>query len=1816
MSHITRHRARLLWRILGAALLGPLFWLLALLTLATPTAAHWLGSNLQSSVFNLDSLDLAVTTTTTQTTVIPGGLITYTITVTASGGLAEGVHLTDTLPSGTSWMTDTAHSAGLTQVSTTPPAWTIPQALTDTAISFVMIVHVPVTTPLGINLVNGVEVTSASPDANAANNAATASAVVVSGSDMQLTQTGPLTVILGSPIHYRLTYTNTGNLTATNVVVTDTLPAFIIYETASAGGVWDAGSRQVTWTLGDMGPGVAATALITGTVSATADLGGLTNHARVTATGDVDLSNNDSAWSTLIVFPTATSGEMSVSGGLSVGLPITVTATFRDGQNVLVPDGTVVTFTAPAPATITPSAVTTGGLAQAILQTTQSGSLTIMASSGAAHPTLTVSIEPGSPAVLTFVGPTSAAVGQSVTLTAWVSDTYGNAVAPIPVQFIHAGVGQLSATSVNTILGRAATTLSSQASGQAQVTATAGSRQTTANLRFTPLAPASLSLDILGTASVGNPIPMQATLRDLYQNTVSAGHQVRFSIISGTASLGSTTPTTDATGVASTTLTSNVAGAVVVQAQSGAVTANKTVSIAAGPAVRLDVSASPGSVAVDGGQTQLTVRAVDQSGNVVTNRTGSVNLNFTSALTGTFDTTTPSLANGVTRAMLTAPNSFSAEGLVVQASQAGLASGSVSIPLQTADVTIRVEAVPRFGLGSYMVPGQELTYAISYSNTGQAIARDVTIENTLLQHFINPQVTLPTGATTVRQPVNPGEAWRWQVGSLGPGQRGQITVRGRLNPTFAWSRTQRLQTDATISTSTTQRVANQTDFATLGVDVYTADLTLEVTPPDPSILQPGYEIPYRIFLSNLAPAEVRQARITVTLPVSATFSYWEEKGPSGQPTPPGYIRLINPLTGLPAENCTGECVWLYDTPSPNPAIASTGSNSHILLRLRVADGARPGQNALRLITRISSPIFDHNSPNNFVSTLSDLYGVNLTADLGVLGFAVAGDTLVVSAEATNRGRTTGTINATASNIMMTMTLPSQVEFVSATVPVTPTAGVLSWFFPGDMTPDNSRRVNVTVRALSNLPAGAVFSHTLQVSSTTPEPFRADNYKVSGTRIIPDRPERVTMDDATITLPVDGSAVLSAQVFDRNNNAVPNVDVSFVQTPVSPALFTVTPPTRRTDVTGSLTTTLVAGTRLGEASVQARITVGAQTYTDIRTVRVVAGSPFTPTLSISRTLAVGAMTPFAATFTDRYGNPVADGTVVTLTTNLGGFEVGNQIQQIAYAYTQAGRIDRQFLTSTRAGIARVSACAGGYCDVKPVSIIPGAPAVMSLSLSQADAPAGDGSIEVVAGVGDQFNNPVLDGIPVRFEMSGCPTASAQPGTAYTLGGQATASIVVGTRVCQGMVTGRVGLVSQSDTFRVTPAAPYWLRVSAPVTVLASGIHTGTINILLTDVYSNGISGPVSLGLSPELGTLDHPVVQTLNGAGSAVLTAPRRLGTTLLTAQAGPLTHSTPIEFVAGPIAAITLVPSRPALRADNESQSPLILSARDAYSNPISSQITVISNLGTTVTPSSGPLTNGLFATTIRAGSVAGTALLTATVDSRVQTFPIRLLAGPPFVVIPSTSRVPARLVADGLDNLLVSARLLDKFGNAVENGTPVTFTLSSPLGTFRPGQGGTAGGIVSTTLTAGTTLGTAQLKVDAGTRNVTRSVEFTVGPPSQVSLALSTSRIMTTREVTATIYLTATVVDVLGRPVTPGTAVRFETERGVFQTGSQTMLVSSDANGRAYATLQTLETEGSVRLTASAGSVRGGFTLLIGDHPYRIMLPQLTRAPSVTRTR
>ena len=1816
MPHSARRaRGRLLLKVFGAILLGPLVWALALLALPRPTAL----ARLQAV-----GGDVTLSKSVAQTSVGPGGALTYTLAVTASGAPASGIRLTDTLPSGLTWITDTAEAAGLSRLSTAPPVWTLPDLITDSVVSFTLAARVPISAALGTGLVNQAAVSAATGDAETSNNTAQAGPVGVVGVDMRLGLTGPDTSPPGRTISYRLPYTNSGNLAAASVVVTQSLPSYVNFETATGSGAWSPATRIVTWNVGSVGAGAAATLAVTGTVSATAPRDAvLTSRAHVSAPGDVDLSNNDAARATTVVFPPAQTGTLALAGTAVVGRPITLTASLRDAQGLFVPDGTVVTFSVPPPATITPSAVTTGGQATAILQTTRSGPVTVSAASGNANPTLSLSVDPGAAAQLTFSGPGGASVGQSVTLTGWVSDTYGNAVAPTAVQFTQSGVGQLSAASATTVNGRATTAVTSQTSGQAQVTARVGARQSTASVQFSPLAPATLALEALGAPTASVPLPVRAVARDQYQNRVSAGHLVNFSVLTGTGNLAPTTPTTDATGTATTTLNTTVAGALTVRAQAGQAWADAPLDVAAGPVVALRVTASPSSVSVDGGQTTLTIRSVDKDGNWVKTYSGAVNLSFTSALTGVLSSAAPVLSGGTASVTLTAPNSYSSQGLVVQASRQGLTAGSATIPLLPADVTVRLDTSPPLGAGGYRTPGEQVTYTITYSNTGQATARNVFVEGTLMDHFLNPQVTLPSGVTTARTPGSPGEAWRWVIGSLAPGQRDVITIRGQIDPTYQWPSAVTLQSDATVTTSTAQRApGGSPDSASLLLPIYTVDLRVDVTPPD-DLSQPwlpGNTVNYRVFLANAGLADARDARITVTLPISTAFVSWEEYWPQNPGAPPGYLKLINPTTGQPTSTCASECVWTYKVAAPNPPIASVNSNASIRLSLRIATGAKPGAAVLRFLARIGGPLFDSNTSNNLLIITSDLWGMNLTAEGSSPGAVTPGQTVTLVASVVNRGRQNpydfNQSSATANGSTVIVNAPAQLQFVDASpAPSNRNGNVVTWTFPEDLPPDGARSVTMRVRVPDSPPPpiNTIYTTTVQVSSPTAESFTADNRKDVATRVIAAPPNRIALDPSLLTLAVDQSAVVSLQIFDPYNNPVPSWDMAFAASPsTNPPPFTIAPPAGRTGANGTVTATVTAGAHPGDATFIASMTSNGQGYTASRPIRIVPGSPFTTTVNINRTLAAGVTTPFVATFTDRYGNFVTDGTVVTLTATLGGFDVGGTPQQVLIATTQGGRVERTFASGTRAGLARVSACADAHCDARPVSILPGPATQVSLSLDRIEVAAGDAPIEATAIVGDAYNNPVLDNNTVQFSLSGCASASLQATSAQTVGGRATVGVIGGTQACQGQVTATIPAAASNRAFRVVPAAPHRLRVTAPATLLASGAHTATIHIELTDAYSNGISSPVTLGLNPALGDLDPEVAQTLNGIGTATLTAPHSLGTTLVTAQAGPLTASAPVQFVAGPPAVTTLSPTKPSLAADGQSQAALVISARDAYNNVVSSPISLASNLGTTLTPSVGTLTNGVFTTLIRSGTVAGTGVLTVSIGSLVTTYPVRLLAGPPVVVIPNTSRVPPRLVADGIDHMTVSARLLDQYGNPVENGTPVNFSLAAPLGTFSPPQAGTTDGVVTTTLTASTTIGVTDLIVAAGSRQVRRSVEFTIGPPARVNVVLAPSVITGTGEISATVQVTAEVLDRVGRPVAAGTPVTFATDQGSFDGAGASITLGVTAEGKAGATLRIPPTRSSVRVTAEAGGVTGAGMVFIGSSPYRIHLPILQRATNL----
>ena len=71
----------------------------------------------------------------------------------------------------------------------------------------------------------------------------------------------------GDTVTYTITYQNTGNSTATNIVVTDALSERVEFVSASEGGTFDPTTRLVTWTLDSLEPGQIETRFVEAVVT-------------------------------------------------------------------------------------------------------------------------------------------------------------------------------------------------------------------------------------------------------------------------------------------------------------------------------------------------------------------------------------------------------------------------------------------------------------------------------------------------------------------------------------------------------------------------------------------------------------------------------------------------------------------------------------------------------------------------------------------------------------------------------------------------------------------------------------------------------------------------------------------------------------------------------------------------------------------------------------------------------------------------------------------------------------------------------------------------------------------------------------------------------------------------------------------------------------------------------------------------------------------------------------------------------------------------------------------------------------------------------------------------------------------------------------------------------------------------------------------------------------------------------------------------------------------------------------------------------------
>lgn len=253
-----------------------------------------------------NTADLSVQKTSQTTTAAPGDTVTYTIAVTNNGpGVANDIIVNDTLPASLLFQSITPAATFTCTTPETGETGTItclggPLANGATATFALVTTIAPSASG---SFVNSVAVSTSDSDTVSSNSTDPSDPIVIATADLSITKTTAATqATTGSTITYTITVTNNGPDTATNVVVSDNLPAGLQYVSATPSQGSCAGTDPFTCTLGTLNNGASAT--ITLQVLVTATTGTISNTATVTAdTDDGTPGNNGSSSPAIPVTP-------------------------------------------------------------------------------------------------------------------------------------------------------------------------------------------------------------------------------------------------------------------------------------------------------------------------------------------------------------------------------------------------------------------------------------------------------------------------------------------------------------------------------------------------------------------------------------------------------------------------------------------------------------------------------------------------------------------------------------------------------------------------------------------------------------------------------------------------------------------------------------------------------------------------------------------------------------------------------------------------------------------------------------------------------------------------------------------------------------------------------------------------------------------------------------------------------------------------------------------------------------------------------------------------------------------------------------------------------------------------------------------------------------------------------------------------------------------------------------------------------------------------------------------------------------------------
>jgi uncharacterized repeat protein (TIGR01451 family) len=323
-------------------------------------------------------------------------------------------------------------------------------------------------------------------------------------------------------------------------------------------------------------------------------------------------------------------------------------------------------------------------------------------------------------------------------------------------------------------------------------------------------------------------------------------------------------------------------------------------------------------------------------------------------------------------------------------------------------------------------PGDEIVYTIHYANVGTGVATHVTIVD-----------TIPVDTTFISSTPSPdsivGNVYTWYIGTVNPGDSGDIFITVRVN-LFTPDKTL-LRNVVTLDYND----ANSNPYPTLrdSVDVKVTAPVMEFSKfASVSTADPGDEITYTLAYDNVGTGKATEVKITDTLPVGVTL-----------------------VSATPLYDSVSNRTYTWDIGDLGP-----GEGGTIIIVVEVDVGT-----ADRTLLHNSATLYYADANGNDYPPMEDSADVTVTAPVMTFSKSVdvttadPGDQLTYTLTYENTG------TGWASSVVIVDTLPADVIFVSSNPMYdSATGNVYTWNL-GDVAPGTSGTITIIVKVKVGTP---------------------------------------------------------------------------------------------------------------------------------------------------------------------------------------------------------------------------------------------------------------------------------------------------------------------------------------------------------------------------------------------------------------------------------------------------------------------------------------------------------------------------------------------------------------------------------------------------------------------------------------------------------------------------------------------------------------------------------------------------------------------------